>query len=280
MVDDGSTLETEALERFVTQRGHRFYRQPRQGPGAARNFGVSQAQGARIAFLDSDDWWLGGKLASQTCLEGPSQVREIWYRHQKRVNPPRRFEMVAGDIFAQSCHSVCVSCSSIVLPRQLFWDLGGFDEKLFVCEDYDFGLRLANQFPMQVVEERLVVRNGGHQDQLSQRFPALDRYRLYALVKLMTRERLSLERFDLALAEAKRKAKILIRGAAKRGGHRDFDRALELLDEEDLTSAFDLCSTWLSFSETRKGQPTGYGRLQPPWSRQIGGPEWAPDGDR
>src|SRR5262249_13898423 len=56
LVDDGSTDGTMDFLRSLGQR-IRIFRQPNQGPGAARNLGARHAGGTYLAFLDSDDLW-------------------------------------------------------------------------------------------------------------------------------------------------------------------------------------------------------------------------------
>ena len=71
VVDDGSTDTTwEAVERFISQQNGkgkqiRYFSQTNQGPSAARNKGIAEANGDWIAFLDSDDVWLPEKLEWQ-----------------------------------------------------------------------------------------------------------------------------------------------------------------------------------------------------------------------
>ncbi|HET9178080.1 MAG TPA: glycosyltransferase family A protein [Terriglobia bacterium] len=59
IIDDGSTDNTEeVVERFLPQfQDCRYLKKPNGGPADARNFGVQQAQGTHIAFLDADDLW-------------------------------------------------------------------------------------------------------------------------------------------------------------------------------------------------------------------------------
>jgi glycosyltransferase involved in cell wall biosynthesis len=65
IVDDGSTDNTkEAVAAFADPRICYCY-QAHAGAGAARNRGVNEAKGDLIAFLDSDDEWLPGKLTVQ-----------------------------------------------------------------------------------------------------------------------------------------------------------------------------------------------------------------------
>lgn len=64
VADDGSTDQSAAV---VKQCGHevRYLKQPNAGPAAARNLGLSAAQGEFIAFLDADDLWHPEKLTRQ-----------------------------------------------------------------------------------------------------------------------------------------------------------------------------------------------------------------------
>lgn len=67
VVDDGSTDDTETLVRSLGQ-PMRYLRTPHLGAGAARNAGIRAAHGDLIAFLDSDDEWMRGKLALQRAV--------------------------------------------------------------------------------------------------------------------------------------------------------------------------------------------------------------------
>ena len=61
VVDDGSTDATPEVVKAYP--GVRYLRQSNRREGAARNTGAAEASGTYLAFLDSDDYWLSGKLA-------------------------------------------------------------------------------------------------------------------------------------------------------------------------------------------------------------------------
>jgi glycosyltransferase involved in cell wall biosynthesis len=67
VVDDGSTDDTEKLV-GACDGPVRYVRIPHAGAGSARNAGVQAAQGDLIAFLDSDDEWIPGKLSWQRAV--------------------------------------------------------------------------------------------------------------------------------------------------------------------------------------------------------------------
>ena len=224
VVDDGSRDGTgeHVLQRFGDPRV-RVVRQENLGVSAARNRGARETSGEWVAFLDSDDLWLPRKLERQlAALESdPGRVacytEEVWHRNGRWANPRKIHAKPSGLIFAR-CLPLCViSPSSVVIRRDVFETLGGFDESLPACEDYDLWLRLAARHPIHLVPERLIVKRNGHPGQLSQAFPALDRFRVRCLWKIALDSDLPWETRRQALETAAQKSKIVSQGAAKRG---------------------------------------------------------------
>jgi len=222
VVDDGSTDAT--LETLVSLgRQVKVLRSARRrGVSAARNQGAAAARGDWLAFLDSDDLWLPEKLARQVdyLKSHPNlaicQTEEIWIRNGARVNPPKTHRKAAGDIFLASLKRCMVSPSAVMLHRRLFAALGGFDETLPAGEDYDLWLRTAWRQPVGLVLEPLVVKRGGHPDQLS-RQRGLDRFRIRALVKLLEEADLPGEYRQAAQSTLAHKCRIYAQGCEKRG---------------------------------------------------------------
>src|ERR1700751_2010784 len=66
VVDDGSTDRTPEIVRKFAPRV-RYLRKENGGQASAFNFGIPQAQGEIIAFLDGDDWWARNKLQTVIC---------------------------------------------------------------------------------------------------------------------------------------------------------------------------------------------------------------------
>ncbi|CAI2718751.1 glycosyltransferase family 2 protein [Nitrospina watsonii] len=190
VVDDASTDDTEQRVRAFD--GIEYLRLDRnQGVSAARNAGLSRARGRYLCFLDSDDRWLDTKLEKQwewmeTHPGCPAcYTDETWIRNGVRVNPAKKHRKYSGYIF-QHCLPLCIiSPSSIMLKREVLNRIGGFDEAMRACEDYDLWLRLTSCYPVQFLEEALIVKYGGHGDQLSARYWGMDRFRVYALEKLL-----------------------------------------------------------------------------------------------
>jgi glycosyltransferase involved in cell wall biosynthesis len=225
VVDDGSTDGTAGkLSKFGSRL--RILSTLNRGVSAARNFGVNSAEGRYIAFLDSDDLWRPGKLARQTSYmeEFPEvqicQTDEVWVRNGARVNPKRIHRKPSGEVFLRSLDLCLVSPSAVMMRRELFLRHGGFDEAFPVCEDYDLWLRVAVELPIPLIPEALVVKRGGHADQLSRSMWGMDRYRVLALQKLL-RAGLDGSRRAAAIDALSRKVGILANGARKRGKLRE-----------------------------------------------------------
>ncbi len=231
VVDDGSRDKTVAeLQRYGSR--IRLLCQPRRGVAAARNSGVAMSSGEYIAFLDSDDLWKPEKLKSQICFMKANpevqicQTEEIWIRRGVRVNPKRRHHKPSGEIFRPSLDLCLVSPSAVMMKRALFERVGGFDEAFPVFEDYDLWLRVAVDTPVPLIPLPLVIKRGGHADQLSRSTWGLDRFRVRALQKLL-RSGVDEKKRSWALQTLERKVAILAHGARKRGNQ---DAALNYLD--------------------------------------------------
>ncbi len=222
VVDDGST---DGLHELLlhTYPDISYYYQKNQGVSAARNTGIQQSKGDWIAFLDSDDEWLPEKLNNQiTAIEYNTSIKlvhtnEIWIRNGKQLNQQVKHKKNGGDIFKQ-CLPLCViSPSSVIIHRSVFDVVGLFDTMLPACEDYDMWLRICARYQVLYLEEPLVIKRGGHADQLSQRYWGMDRFRIQALEKIISSNTLSSENQQAAIKLLLKKIEIFYNGAKKRG---------------------------------------------------------------
>lgn len=238
VVDDGSTDNTkEIISEFKPILSYIY--QPHCGVSAARNKGLASARGEYIAFLDSDDLWLEDKLKVQlNFMENIPQAvmcytEEIWVRNGKVVNPKRKHKKYSGWIFDKVLPLCLLSLSSAIFKRHVFEELGGFDESLPACEDYDFGIRLANRYPYYLISKPLIVKRGGHPDQLSRKFWGMDQFRIKALKKSLSLN-LTPTQEKMVKQEIVRKSRVLYEGFQKRGKEKKAEYYRRLINQYKL----------------------------------------------
>ncbi len=236
LVDDGSTDNTSAAVSRDYPRVT-IIEQCNRGVSAARNRGIAAANHEWIALLDSDDSWQSHKIARiREAQENNSgfvlyHSDEIWIRRGVRVNPMIKHGKSGGWIF-HKCLALCaISPSATVVKKSILESLGLFDEDLPACEDYALWLRLCNRYPVYYIDETLITRYGGHQDQLSRRYWGMDRFRIRALDRLLRQEELENESHQAARGMLLSKLDILLKGAVKHRNQEVLDEFGPLLDE-------------------------------------------------
>jgi glycosyltransferase involved in cell wall biosynthesis len=223
VVDDGSLDETaESLSQF--QGSIKLVRHAENlGVSAARNSGIEASRSPLIAFLDSDDHWMPEKLEVQVRFFQENrdalacQTEELWIRNGVRVNPKKRHLKPSGYIFKHSLKLCLVSPSAVMLKRSLLDEVGLFDEKLPVCEDYDLWLRISCRYPIHLIKENLVIKEGGRPDQLSASVKGMDRFRIGVMTKLLSNNMLSEDQVRAVHTELDIKCRIYGEGCIKRG---------------------------------------------------------------
>jgi hypothetical protein len=170
VVDDGSNDGTaEILRRFDGQ--IRVIRQPNAGASAARNRGIAAGYGDVVAFLDSDDTWSPGKLARQMALLdqlGPEVVCCLCNVSFTQPVFGRLSSFALADLAPRLeegvwCNPLPVLATRFVLFNQALavrksalLEVGLFNPKLRVLEDYELSLRLATLGPWAFVAAPLV----------------------------------------------------------------------------------------------------------------------------
>ncbi len=235
VVDDGSTDDTAIMikKEFPDVV---YIHQKNSGVSAARNLGIQNANHEWIAFLDSDDEWLPGKLAIQLSVieNNPADTHlvhsnEIWIRNGNRVNQMDKHEKYGGWIFEHCLPMCAISPSSVLIKKSLLYEAGLFDEQLPACEDYDMWLKICARYPVKYLPQPLIKKYGGHEDQLSRKYWGMDRFRIKALVNLHAGNFLTNEQTSLVVAQLEKKITIYLNGAIKRGKFDDIEYYSSLL---------------------------------------------------
>jgi glycosyltransferase involved in cell wall biosynthesis len=230
IVDNGSTDQTYQMVSSLFPEINYFIEKKR-GVSAARNKGILESKSKWIAFLDSDDAWKPTKLEKQMEYSVFNQDKyriihtdETWYRNKKFLNQLKKHKKSGGNIFKNSLQLCCISPSSVVLKKQIFNDYGLFDENLEVCEDYDMWIRITAKEEVGFLDSPLVLKYGGHSDQLSKKFWGLDRFRIKSLEKNLKNEHFSKSQKINVLDTLIEKLTIVSDGALKRGNKEIFKK--------------------------------------------------------
>jgi hypothetical protein len=103
-----------------------------------------------------------------------------------------------------------------MIQKTLFDAVGVFDENLPACEDYDLWLRISCRYPVHLIDAPLIIKRGGHGDQLSSA-PGLDRFRIQSLKKIIESEQLTESQYRAAVRSLRDKCAIYAGGCRKRG---------------------------------------------------------------
>ncbi len=189
IVDDGSTDETE---RVISDYGNKviYHRIENGGPGHARNVGIDMARNDLIAFLDSDDEWIPGKLRMQRDLmdrrrdlvfccsdlatrymDGKEEERTncrhygTRYFGEKLLGPgiplsnilPRKNKydgivVHIGDIYLPLLNHIFVQSNTVMIRRGFLGDDTRFPEDLMYHEDWEFYSRLSKKGPVAYID--------------------------------------------------------------------------------------------------------------------------------
>lgn len=236
IVDDGSSDETALLlKKYSEDPRIKIYYQKNSGVSAARNLAAFKSGGDWISFLDSDDEWLPNKLATQVDFiqKNPGyrflHTEEIWVRNGKRVNPKLKHQKTNVELLTRSLDFCLISPSTVLIRRDLFLEHQGFNESFKVCEDYDLWLKILSREEVGFISTPMTIKYGGHQDQLSTQFVAMDYWRIKSLVDLYQGQHLSKEIKNQIKAVVVQKSEILLKGYLKHQNLKAHDEILGLL---------------------------------------------------
>jgi glycosyltransferase involved in cell wall biosynthesis len=172
VIDDGSTDRTPEILRTFGD-AIRVVRQANAGHVRARNHGATFARGDWLAFLDADDEWLPEKLVRQLArADGRAGLvytdrqnfGEIGRIHELASEAVPLFE---GDVFEPLLLGNFITVSSGLIRRDWFDRLGGFDDTLLVCEDWDLWLRFSAAGGWTAVCREPLTRYRWHADSMT-----------------------------------------------------------------------------------------------------------------
>lgn len=167
VVDDGSEDRTPDLVREIAEDEElvRLISQPNQGLAAARNTGLRHARADWVCFLDADDEWASGKLQTQWDATSAHCDVALWYTDTRRFGDESRRVRVRGlpgqerealiEYFRRDCPIIP---STVMVRREVFQDVGGFDRELRYAQDTEMWARIIANYPVRRIPEPLVYR--------------------------------------------------------------------------------------------------------------------------
>jgi glycosyltransferase involved in cell wall biosynthesis len=289
VVDNGSTDGTSDALGMLSDPRLTIISEPRPlGPSLARNVGVSANSGAKwLTFLDSDDYWAPDKVeqqinalarypAAQWCAtSGVSVGTGIDVRFATRlcwgqpatadcllVPQEEMLNLLKDD------NMIPAGGSNVLVSRELYEAVGGFDAELFTNEDWDLWLKLAKESPLAYVDAPLVgYRVWDGQASNGQRFldtAALVRFRHLSDAGPLPREyglrwELEVARRHVAAARRIPAARSYLRAAV-------IGRAPGQLAYAAAAAAFPRLAEWrLRRIESTRSLPEGWQEQVEPW---------------
>ena len=192
VVDDGSKDGTLARAAEFGDRV-RIHQQANGGVARARNNGVGLARGEWIAFLDADDLWRPEKIEKQlACSDAPLSFTDRLNFGELDGLPERQSlvtPMQGGDIFAALLlKGNFITTTSVMMRRDLFLQLGGFDLSFNGTEDWNLWLRVAEQHPIGFCPAPL-VRYRLHRGGLSRNYERINRERQEVITRALNTPR-------------------------------------------------------------------------------------------
>jgi glycosyltransferase involved in cell wall biosynthesis len=165
VIDDGSTDDTECVVRSFGDRVC-YLKQENRGVSAARNHGIKVSRAPYVAFLDSDDLWLPGKLAEQIpLLDRDPEVGLVYsdwavVSEENVLEPSYLSNLHAGSgyVFNELLQSGFILTSGTVVRRSCLDEVGDFDEALSITQDYDLWLRICYRWKIALVNKPLLIK--------------------------------------------------------------------------------------------------------------------------
>lgn len=208
VVDDGSATN-EAEKVCASVHACKYYKIKNQGVAAARNYGLKQATGDYIAFLDDDDLWLPHKIAKQVLLlEAHSDFDlthcpcEIIDEHSKKtgqiIGRHKDPNLKHGDVKMRMMASWTLMMPSVLLKRSLIDKVGSFNEAMPQAgEDMEFWTRCSFYTKFYYFDEPLALyrKHGANISSENSKYSILPLYLYAALLDVYAKNRIAKTEF-------------------------------------------------------------------------------------
>lgn len=167
IIDDGSTDRTREIVKRFGSKVEYVYQDKNVGPSATRNRGIEQAKGKYIAFLDHDDVWMPNKIEEQIKLLENNKDIALVYSNGCSINSSgvqvssTLFDIAKphrGFAFEELILDNFIPTSSVIVRKQILNEVGGFNERFLISQDFDLYLRIAEDHEIDFVDALLFKR--------------------------------------------------------------------------------------------------------------------------
>lgn len=183
VISDGYDEETDILVKEILKSDKRviyYVNSEPLGANVARNKGISISKGDYIAFLDDDDIWYSSKLEKQLCLFKQNSNLGLVGCGIRVVNTGNNINYNtifndSGNLSLKILYGNCIgSTSCVMIKREVIEKCGLFDESLPARQDYDYWIRICQEFEVDFVKEvqldYYVYASQGKSSQISSSF--------------------------------------------------------------------------------------------------------------
>ena len=162
IVDDGSTDNTCSVVESFSDSRIKYYRQENAGASSARNIGVTYSETDIIAFCDSDDVWKEEKLEKQVRFmevnPSTSLVYTAYMMHtrDRDIRVPKEGNICDKDILSGLLVKNSIGAPTVMVRKDAFQAVDGFDISMKSLEDWDFAIKVAKEYQIGFIDEILV----------------------------------------------------------------------------------------------------------------------------
>lgn len=165
----------DIAEKYREKREIRYLRHERnKGACAARNTGIKDAKGRFICFLDDDDEYAATKVEKQVSILSHSDNVGLIYCNccvvdddtGERIYQKKKFHK--GNVYNLVLERNFIGTTSFpLIKKECLVSVGGFDEELPACQDYDMWIRLCERYLVDFIDEPLVIYHNHSGDQIT-----------------------------------------------------------------------------------------------------------------
>jgi glycosyltransferase involved in cell wall biosynthesis len=164
VINDGSTDKTLECLSSISDARLNVFSYSNSGANPSRNRGLTHAAGDYVSFLDADDLWTPDKLDAQLNALKNHPTAAVAYSWTNFIDESGKvlhsgsYVSASGNVLAElAVVNFLENGSNPLIKKQAVLDVGGFDESLQACQDWDLWLRLAAKYEFVAVSSPQIL---------------------------------------------------------------------------------------------------------------------------